>query len=114
TRDQLDFQVVRAGWIGDYKDPYTFAGYLRGDIGEINPAGYDNPKYNALMEQSETETDPQKRMALLAEGEKILLDDLPIMPIYFYTTQRMVADYVKGWEDNIMDWHPSRYLSVER
>jgi oligopeptide transport system substrate-binding protein len=114
TRDQLQFQVVRAGWIGDYKDPYTFASYLRGDIGEQNPAGYNDAEYNKLMVASTTETDPQKRLDIMEEGEQVLLADLPIMPIYFYTTQHMVADYVKGWEDNIMDWHPSRYVTVEK
>ncbi|MGP1394460.1 MAG: peptide ABC transporter substrate-binding protein [Inquilinaceae bacterium] len=114
TRDQLDFQVVRAGWIGDYKDPYTFIGYLRGDIGVQNPAGYDSDEYNQLVIQSVTETDPNARMDLMEQAEAVLLEDLPIMPIYFYTTQHMVAPHVSGWEDNIMDWHLSRYVSIDR
>ncbi len=114
TRDQLQFQVVRAGWIGDYKDPYTFAGYLRSDIGEQNPAGYKSAKYDELMTQSEVERDARKRMQLMEEGENILLADVPIMPIYFYTNQNIVSKRVAGWEDNIMGWHPSRYLTVTR
>jgi oligopeptide transport system substrate-binding protein len=50
----------------------------------------------------------------LAEAEKTLLADMPIIPIYFYTQQHMVSDSVKGWQDNLMDWHPTRYLRVEK
>jgi oligopeptide transport system substrate-binding protein len=39
---------------------------------------------------------------------------MPIIPIYFYTQQHMVSDSVKGWQDNLMDWHPTRYLRVEK
>ena len=113
TRDQLQFQTVRAGWIGDYKDPYTFIGYLRGDIGEANPAGYNSSDYNKFANLSVTTTDPQQRMDVMEQAEATLLDDLPIMPIYFYTTQHMVAPHVKGWEDNIMDWHMARYITIE-
>ena len=114
TRDALQFQVVRAGWIGDYKDPYTFGGYLRSDIGEQNPAGYKSPEYDALMKKSEVEPDPKKRMQLMEEAEKILLKDVPIMPIYFYTNQNLISKRVAGWEDNIMGWHPTRYMTVTR
>jgi len=114
TRDQLQFQVVRAGWIGDYRDPYTFLSYLRSDIGEQNPSGYKNADYDRLNDESTVETDAEKRMAIMAEAERILLADLPIMPIYFYSQQHMVADHVKGWEPNIMDYHPSRFITVER
>jgi oligopeptide transport system substrate-binding protein len=114
SRNKKRFDVLRAAWIGDYVDPYSFLELLRGDIGEQNPAGYSNPEYDALADKAARETDPQKRFALLAQAEKAMLADLPIIPIYFYTTQHMVADHVKGWQDNLMDWHPTRYLSVER
>src|SRR3546814_15608304 len=57
TRDQLQFQVTRAGWIGDYRDPYTFLSYLRGDIGVQHPSGYKSAAYDGLNDQSTTETD---------------------------------------------------------
>jgi len=39
---------------------------------------------------------------------------MPIVPIFFYTTQHLVNPSINGWEDNVMDIHPSRYLSKAR
>ena len=65
-------------------------------------------------DKAANEKDPTARFKLLAEAEKTLLADMPIIPIYFYTQQHMVSDSVKGWQDNLMDWHPTRYLRVEK
>ncbi|MEO3434151.1 peptide ABC transporter substrate-binding protein [Inquilinus sp. CAU 1745] len=114
SRDELQFDVVRAGWIGDYNDPNTFAGYLRGDIGQMNPAGWQNAEYDRLVAEAATEQDMEARSDLLEEAERIMLSEMPIIPIYYYTQQHLVSSAVSGWEDNIMDRHASRYLSVSR
>lgn len=49
---------------------------------------------------------------MLHDAEQQLLDDLPVIPIYFYVTKRLVAPKVVGWKGNIMDHHPSRYLRI--
>jgi len=49
---------------------------------------------------------------LVKRAERIALDDLPIIPIYHYVSKRLVKPWVAGWVDNIVDVHPSRYLSV--
>ncbi|UEM20136.1 peptide ABC transporter substrate-binding protein [Skermanella mucosa] len=113
SRNKKQFEVMRAAWIGDYVDPYSFLELLRGDIGEQNPAGYANPEYDATADKATAETDPAARFGLLAEAERMVLADMPIIPIYFYSQQHMVSDKVKGWQDNLMDWHPTRYLSLE-
>ena len=78
----------------------------------MNPAGYANAEYDALMRKAETETDLEVRAKLMQKAESILLRDLPIIPIYHYTTQHLVSPRVKGWKDNVMDVHPTRYLSL--
>jgi len=114
SRNKKQFEVLRAAWIGDYVDPYSFLELLRGDIGEQNPAGYDNAKYDEATDKAANETDSKQRFALLSEAEKTLLADMPIIPIYFYTQQHIVSDAVKGWQDNLMDFHPTQYLRVEK
>ncbi len=94
TRTQLNYQVARAGWIGDYVDPMTFLDmWLTG--GGNNDTGWSNKRYDALIEQSKTEEDMKKRDALLHEAEDILMNDMPIMPIYFYTLPFEQKDFVK-------------------
>ena len=112
TRKARQFEVLRAGWIGDYNDANTFLELLKGDVGTMNPAGYTNSEYDALMRKAEKETDLEVRAELMQKAEEILLKDLPIIPIYHYTTQHLVSPRVKGWVDNVMDVHPTRFLSL--
>lgn len=112
TRKAKQFEALRAGWIGDYNDANTFLELLKGDVGTMNPAGYANAEYDALMRKAEKETDLEVRAGLMQQAESILLEDMPIIPIYHYTTQHLVSPRVKGWVDNVMDVHPTRHLSL--
>lgn len=110
-RTRIDTRVFRYGWIGDYDDPYTFAEILQSQHG-LNDMGYDNPRYDALLAQASREADANLRMALLEEAERVMLDDMPILPIYFYVSKQMVKPWVAGFEGNIMDRHYSRHLRI--
>ncbi|HJP22366.1 MAG: peptide ABC transporter substrate-binding protein [Alphaproteobacteria bacterium] len=114
SRRALQFEICRAGWIGDYNDANTFLELLKGNVGPLNPAGYANPRYDALMAKAETATDMARRAELMQEAERLMLADMPIVPIYHYTTQHLITAAVRGWQDNIMDVHPSRWLSLKR
>ena len=113
SRNLQNFTLLRSGWIGDYNDAYSFLSLFKSDVGEMNPSAYENAKFDNLMRRAESESDAEKRRELLQQAEKQMLEDMPIIPIYFYTTQHLVNPAIKGWEDNIMDIHQSRYLSIE-
>jgi oligopeptide transport system substrate-binding protein len=103
TRNQQkDTQVYRHGWIGDYNDAFTFAELLRSTSG-LNDTGYDNAEYDAKVTAAQSELDLGKRAILLQDAEKIMLADMPILPLYFYVSTRMLKPWVKGFEPNIMD-----------
>ena len=42
----------------------------------------------------------------------MLLEDLPIIPIYFYVSKHLVKPWVGGWEPNIMDHHYTKDLHI--
>ncbi|MDA1071134.1 MAG: peptide ABC transporter substrate-binding protein [Proteobacteria bacterium] len=112
SRDEKNFQVVRAAWIGDYNDANTFLELFVSDAGEMNDPGYDSARYDELVKGGAFETDLAARQAMMEEAERVFLADTPLIPIYFYTTQHMVKPGVEGWIDNIKDVHPSHFLSV--
>ena len=114
SRDQKQFQVVRAAWIGDYNDANTFLDFHLSDVGPINTPGYASAKYDELVKGAALERDVAKRRAMLEEAERVFLADLPLFPIYHYTTQHLVKPYVTGWSDTILDYHPTRWLAVNR
>lgn len=88
-RDDLKHQrymVSRAGWYGDYGDPTTFLDINRFDDGN-NDRKYHNPRYEELLDNAAVELDPQKRMEMLSEAERISMDeDLPMVPLFHYMT----------------------------
>ncbi len=106
-----DTQIYRAGWIGDYEDAYTFAQLLE-STNEQNDFGYDNPRYDALLAAASAEPDVQRRAEYLQQAERLLLDDQPLLPLYFYVTKRLVKPWVRGYQGNIMDHIHTRHLSV--
>lgn len=110
-RERLETQVFRYGWIGDYNDPYTFAEILQSSHG-LNDMGYVNPRYDALLARAAREADPAVRMATLAEAEAVMLEDMPMLPLYFYVSKQMVKPWVAGFATNIMDHHHSRFLRI--
>ena len=51
-------------------------------------------------------------MELLAQAEKLMLEDQPMIPLYFYVSKRLVKPYVVGWQGNIMDHHYSKNMKI--
>ncbi len=66
------------------------------------------------MRAAAGETDLRRRAETLAEVERLLLEEEPVMPLLFYESKNLVSKRVKGWRDNLLDRHLARYLSVER
>jgi oligopeptide transport system substrate-binding protein len=108
-----DFDIVRAGWIGDYNDPQNFLFLFESDNLGFNYPRWENAEYDALMEQAETESDLEARGEILRQAEALLLEEMPIIPILYYSSRALVSDKLKGWEDNIQDVHATRFMSIE-
>lgn len=111
-RDQKDFDVARAGWIGDYSDPQNFLFLVESDNTGFNYAQYENPDYDALMDKAAAETDLVKRAEILREAEATFMADMPYIPLLFYSSLSLVSPKLNGWEDNIQNVHGTRFMSI--
>ena len=96
SRDEGDFDVARAGWIGDYVEPNTFLDMWKTGGGNNNTK-WGDPRYDEIISELVTLADPADRMPLMHEQEEILMRDMPIMPIYYYTSPMMVSSNLKGY-----------------
>jgi len=112
TRDQKNFQIARAGWIASYADPSPFLDLLLSDAGERNDAGYNNPAFDRLFAEAESQADGAKRLTLLSQAEALVLKDLPVIPVYQYRSWAMVDPRVKGYIDNPLNFHLTRWMSL--
>tara|TARA_A100000171_G_scaffold53117_1_gene77107 strand:+ start:1300 stop:3231 length:1932 start_codon:yes stop_codon:yes gene_type:complete len=88
-RDDLkdkQYMTARAGWFGDYGDPTTFLDINYSTDGN-NDRAYNNPHYDDLLDRASVELDPKKRMELLSEAERIIVEvDVPLVPVFHYAT----------------------------
>ncbi len=77
-----------------------------------NMPRWANEEYDSLMQRAAAQVDPKSRRLFLEEAERVLLADHPLIPVYFYVSQHLVSPDVVGWEDNVLDYHYSRHLSL--
>ncbi len=114
SRDQKEYQIGRAGWIGDYLDAQNFLDMFKANAGVANRPGYNSKEFDALLDKAAVTQNIQERLNLLQQAEKIFLKDLPVIPIYFYVSKSLVKQNVLGWQDNVMGFHLTRYLSLKK
>lgn len=95
SRATGSFQVARSSWIGDYIDPMTFLDIWAAGNGN-NFTGWNNARYDQLIDLAKSTIDSKVRYQALHDAEKVLMDEMPIMPIYFYTRPYLIKPWVKG------------------
>ena len=112
-QNKLDYHVARAGWIADYPDPNTFLDMWTSSS-QQNQTGWKNKAFDELVAQAGSEPNPKKRMELLRDAEAILIEEAPILPIYWYVSKNLVKPHVTGWFLNSQDTHPLTLLRIDR
>ncbi len=112
SQKSADFQVQRAGWIADYVDPHVFFDLWRTGGGNNN-TNWGDPEYDRLLDAALEAKSQEERYAIYRRMEKILLRDLPIMPIYFYTYARIISPRVKNFRTTFLDNYPWKYVDLD-
>lgn len=101
SQRKMDYSVCRAAWGADYPDPLTFLAMWKTGDGN-NETGWSNARYDDLLRQSNLEGDATKRLNLLAEAESILLDEMPIIPFYWYVHVHAHRPELKGRQPSVL------------
>lgn len=96
-----EYQIGRMGWIADYNDPYTMLELLSSDNAN-NTAGYASAEYDKLIKDAAVEEDLEKREKMLKDAEDLLMEDAPVIPLYFYSNNMLVAKQLKGFEVSVL------------
>lgn len=108
-----DYDVTWSAWIGDYVDPMTFLDQLITDGGN-NRTGWSNAKYDQLLAEVQEVRDPVERAEMFYEMERILGEECPVIPLYFYTSAYAIDPAIKGWHPTLLDIHPLHEIWIER
>lgn len=102
-RQNLQHDVARAGSISTLADPVDFLDSFRTGHG-MNDTGWSNAEYDRLVEESNQASDEKERYELLNQAEEILLDQLPLIPLYYYTHSYLKKPEVKGFKFSMVDY----------
>jgi oligopeptide transport system substrate-binding protein len=111
-RERGDYDVARAGWIGDYSDPQNFLFLFQSDNKGFNYARYENREFDDLMKQAENETDLKKRAEILFKAEQFITRDQPNVPVLFYSTKNLVSSKLQGFHSNLRGAYATRFYKL--
>jgi oligopeptide transport system substrate-binding protein len=103
-------EVFRASWLADYDDAYSFLQVLQSGFG-INLPRYSSAEYDDLLARASNEGDAGRRRALLENAERLMMEDQPLIPLYFYVAKHLVSAALSGWRDNAMNVVYSKQLT---
>ena len=110
--DNMEYQVIRSSWIGDYSDPNTFLDMFVTDGGN-NRTGWSSPQYDAWLKEAQQTTDTAARNAIFQKMERLLVEEEAVVaPLYMYVSKGMLRSEVTGWYDNIRDKHPLKSVRL--
>ena len=106
-----DFDIARASWVADFDDASNFLSILAS--GNVkNYGGYHSPEFDRLLEQAAAQPDQDKRQQLLEQAERQALGDYAMAPIYADAARNLVNPDMTGWEDNAINRHLSRWITI--
>ncbi len=112
SQSNLDYDISRSAWIGDFVYPSTFTDMFTTGNGN-NDTGWSNTRYDALVAQSWVAETEEERMELFHEAEDLLLEEMPIIPIYWYTRVKLMSPMVQEWHPKLLDAHPYKYVWLQ-
>ena len=101
SQQNLKYDLSRAGWVGDYADPNTFLSIWRTGDGNNN-TGWSNARYDELMLAATREPDTARRIATMREAEALLLDEMPIIPIFWRMNSNLIRPEVINWKHSVI------------
>lgn len=95
TRQNKNYMIARHGWIADYNDPMSFLGVFL-SYSVQNNGGYFNKNYDNKLKLAMSTIDQDVRMKAMHEAEDILMNDMGLIPLYFYTDPIMISKKLSG------------------
>jgi oligopeptide transport system substrate-binding protein len=108
---KYEYDIARAGWVGDYTDPFTFLGCFRSTDGNNN-TGWAIPRYDEVLLASTREQDAPTRMKMLHECENLFLDDLPAIPVYWRMLSQLERPELLNWKHSVLSHRCYKAVSL--
>lgn len=112
ARRQRDFFITRASWVADYASPKNFLDMFSSES-PLNHTGWKNKDFDNLLSLAMT-NDAKLSNERFSLAEKLLLEELPVIPIYFYNRVFLMDCRVKNRHLNPLDYHNFKGVYFEK
>ena len=112
SQNQMNYDISRSAWIGDFMDPVTFLSMWQTGDGN-NDTHWSNPTYDQLLDQAAHTADPVKRFDILHNAERLFLSEPPVVLFYWYTHVYLLDPSVKNWYPLALDDHNYKYIDLQ-
>jgi oligopeptide transport system substrate-binding protein len=113
-QDAGRLQMFNSGWIMDYPDAEDVLDLKFHSNSTLNDLNYSNPQVDGLLNQARVERDPERRIRLYQDAEKLIVQDAVWIPLYFSQAHVVVNKAVKGWFEPPMVTPRLRFIEVTR
>jgi peptide/nickel transport system substrate-binding protein/oligopeptide transport system substrate-binding protein len=108
-------QLFRVAWIADYPamDAFLYPLFQSDQSRTGSYTFYANAGVDDLLQKARATMDSQQRHNLYAQAEKVILADMPAVPLYFYRYFRVANSRVRGFTVDPMGLTDMRSVWVE-
>jgi len=106
-----NFELARGGWIADYVHPNSLLEIWESRNGN-NHSNWANPEYDRLYQEALAASSEEARYEIYQRMDQILVNEVPLVPIYHYTRVYAVSPRVRGISENLLDLHPYKYVWI--
>ncbi len=100
TRKAGDFEVARGGWLTDFMDPSGLLSIFTSENAYNDPNFY-NDEYDALLSAS-AKARGKEHFDKLYAAQEILMNEMPVIPVYHYTDFMLASPKVQGWDRSVL------------
>lgn len=108
-KDRSKWDAIRLGWYADYNDASSFLEILESTNAQNNPE-YRNSQFDKLIHDARVQPNSTMRRRILETAEQLILNDGPVIPIYFYSARRLVKPNIAGASISPMNRTYSKFL----
>jgi ABC-type transport system substrate-binding protein len=111
TRNKMGFFHMR--WGADYLDAENFLSTLLASYGNENHQNYHNPEFDKLCAEADTSLDPNKRLELYGKAEDLVINDAPMIPIFFQRDIELINPRVTGLRESLFGHLPHTTVELK-
>lgn len=97
SMNQLNYQMGRVGPTVDFNSAYAFLEQYYASTTGTNKTGWENKEYQGILDEVIQVEDPEEQYQLYLKAEEIIMDEMPFIPIYYYSNPQVVRDGVEGF-----------------